>query len=118
MVMVADYMYVTERLSTVLFSTLHLLFYFLQVIVNVLGFEKALNSSIALPRLHHQLFPNYITAEAEFPECTRAFLRSKGHRVITGTPEAGAVVQGLVTDEEGNIYATSDARKGGSPAGY
>lgn len=86
--------------------------------MDVLGFEKLLNDSIALPRLHHQLFPNYITAEAEFPDSTKAFLRSKGHRIVTGSPEAGAVVQGILTNNEGTIYATSDSRKGGSPAGY
>lgn len=83
----------------------------------MLGFEKPLNDSIAMIRLHHQLFPNYITVEAGFPENTQATLRSKGHRVITGTPEAGSVVQGIFVDN-GDIYATSDARKGGSPDGY
>lgn len=86
--------------------------------MDVLGFEKPLNVSVALPRLHHQLFPNYITAETEFPENTEAILRSKGHRIIMGAPESGAVVQGILTDDDGKIYATSDLRKGGSPAGY
>lgn len=86
----------------------------------MLGFEKALNDSSNLPRLHHQLFPNYITAEANFPENTQAFLKSKGHKIVAGAPdpEGGGVVQSIVTDDEGNIYATSDARKGGRTAGY
>ena len=92
----------------------------LQVIVDVFGFEKLLNESVALPRLHHQLFPNYIQVEANFPESTQAVLRSKGHRVVVGNPDSPfiGVVQGILTDEEGNIYAVSDSRKGGSPAGY
>ncbi len=86
--------------------------------MNEIGFKKSLNESIALPRLHHQLFPNYILIERDFPEDLRAILKSKGHRLIVGTPEAGAVLQGITTDDMGNIYATCDARKGGSPAGY
>jgi gamma-glutamyltranspeptidase len=83
----------------------------------VIGFELPLNDSIALPRLHHQLFPNYIRAETEFSDKTETTLRSKGHRIIREAPESGAV-QCIVTDEQGNIYATSDQRKGGRPAGY
>ena len=95
------------------------LLFILQVIVDVFGFEKLLNESVALPRLHHQLFPNYIRVEANFPESTQAVLRSKGHRVVVGNPDSPlGVVQGILTDEEGNIYAVSDSRKGGSPAGY
>lgn len=91
----------------------------IQVIVNVLGFQKPLNESTSLPRLHHQLFPNYIRTETDFPEDADAILRSKGHRIIKEAPdsESGAV-QCVLTDEDGKIYATSDGRKGGSPAGY
>ena len=84
----------------------------------MLGFKKALNESIALPRLHHQLIPNYILIEDNFSEAIQAILKSKGHRVVVGAPEAGAVLQGITVDEKGNIYATCDARKGGSPDGY
>ncbi len=86
--------------------------------MDVLGFKKALNESIALPRLHHQLIPNYILIESNFPEDVRTILKSKGHRLVVGAPEAGAVLQGITIDEKGNIYATCDARKGGHPDGY
>lgn len=87
----------------------------IQVLLNVLGFEKYLNESIALPRLHHQLFPNYITAEPDFPEDIQASLKAKGHKIVPAT--SLAVVQGIVVSD-GEIYATSDKRKGGSPDGY
>ena len=85
--------------------------------MNVLGFRKSLPYSIALPRLHHQLFPNYITAETTVFDntCMLAALRAKGHKIVMG---AGAVVQGILIDNNGTIYATSDMRKGGRPAGY
>lgn len=86
-----------------------------QVILDVLGFEKNLEESISLPRLHDQLFPNYIMAEYDFPERIQASLKSKGHKIVLG---GGAVVQGIVSDGLGTINATSDPRKGGSPDGY
>ena len=88
------------------------------MLLDVLGFEKDLNDSIALRRLHHQLFPNYITVEQDFPATVQASLRAKGHKIVTGTLASSAVVQGIFVEEEGVIHATSDARKGGSPDGY
>lgn len=80
-----------------------------------MGFEKELNDSIALPRLHHQLFPDYITIEPDFPEHFQDSLKARGHKIVTGY--STAVVQGIVV-RDGKIYATSDKRKGGSPDGY
>lgn len=86
------------------------------MILNTLGFQKQLNESIDLPRLHHQLFPNYIKAEDNFPEAMLASLRTRGHKIIT--TEDGAVVQGIFKTDTGDIFATSDKRKGGVPDGY
>lgn len=85
------------------------------MVLDVLGFEQLLSDSIALPRLHHQLFPNYISIEKEFPEEYQNGLKEKGHIIVeSGTH---AVVQGIHVDS-GGIHATSDPRKGGAPDGY
>lgn len=83
--------------------------------LDVLGFELALDKSIALPRLHHQLFPNQIYVEQAFPNSYRNGLRNKGHVVVES--HGGAVVQGIYVDGS-VIHAVCDTRKGGSPDGY
>ena len=87
----------------------------LQVALDVLGFGRPLSDSISFSRLHHQLFPNRITVEDNFPQIYRDGLRSKGH--IIQTSDSYAVVQGIHVDA-GGMHATSDPRKGGTPAGY
>lgn len=85
------------------------------MVLDVLGFDVSLSDSIALPRLHHQLFPDYIAVEKSFPEYYRNGLRDKGHVIVESS--SGAVVQGILVDREG-IHAVCDSRKGGRPDGY
>lgn len=87
----------------------------MQVVLNVLGFSLPLNDAIYRRRLHHQLIPNHVSVESDFPEDIIDSLKSKGHSVVSDS--AYAVVQGIhVVD--GKLYATSDPRKGGKPDGY
>ena len=90
--------------------TLHM-----QVILNALGFDWSLEDSISLRRLHHQLFPNNIFVEKNFPHNIQESLKNKGHKITVSS--SYAVVQGILVHGK-KIYATSDARKGGSPSGY
>eukprot|EP00731_Ephydatia_muelleri_P000924 Em0001g924a len=87
----------------------------LQVILDVLRFNKTLSDAIAYPRLYHQLIPDYVSVENDFPLEYRQALESRGH--IVKALGAYAVVQGIEVID-GLIYATSDPRKGGVPAGY
>lgn len=85
------------------------------MILNVLGFELPLNDAIYRKRLHHQLIPNFVSVEEDFPNDFIISLEERGHTVFTNT--SFAVVQGInVVDDV--IFATSDPRKGGRPAGY
>ncbi len=86
-----------------------------QVILDVLNFGKPLSAAIPYPRLHHQLFPDHVTVENAFPKRFINGLEERGHKVVTSS--GSAVVQGIHVDG-GRIYATSDPRKGGKPAGY
>ncbi len=85
------------------------------MVLDVLGFGRRLSDSIGFPRLHHQLFPNHITIEDDFPQLYQEGLESLGH--IIQTSSSHAVVQGIHVDA-GDIHATSDPRKGGTPDGY
>ena len=96
-------------------SVIHSYYDWLQVILDVLGFGRPLSDSVSLPHLHHQLFPNSISIEKDFPQIYQDGLKSKGH--IIQTSSSSAVVQGIHVDA-GGIHATSDARKGGTPAGF
>ncbi|KAL5477193.1 hypothetical protein EMCRGX_G023948 [Ephydatia muelleri] len=87
----------------------------LQVILDVLRFNKTLSDAIAYPRLYHQLIPDYVSVEDDFPLEYRQALESRGH--IVKALGDYAVVQGIEVID-GLIYATSDPRKGGAPAGY
>ena len=86
-----------------------------QVILDVLDVGKPLNESIPNPRLHHQLFPNEVRIEDDFPQDIVTGLEARGHRVEVSN--SSAVVQGIYIDDQG-IHATSDPRKGGAPAGF
>ena len=85
------------------------------MILDVLSFGKELGESIRLPRLHHQLIPNQIFVEPEFPAEYRSGLRERNHTIVEST--SSAVVQGVYVVSQNMINATSDPRKGGIPAG-
>ena len=87
----------------------------LQVILDVLNFDKKLSSAVPYPRLHHQLYPNHVQVEPDFPEEYRKGLEERNHEVVQSS--SFAVVQGIFV-EDGEIQATSDPRKGGKPDGY
>jgi gamma-glutamyltranspeptidase/glutathione hydrolase/leukotriene-C4 hydrolase len=86
-----------------------------QVILDVLNFKRELSEAVPYPRLHHQLFPNYVRVEPDFPREFRQGLEERGH-VVEESPSF-AVVQGILRSG-GLIHATSDPRKGGKPDGY
>ena len=88
----------------------------LQVILDVLGNSLTLKEAVYRPQMHHQLIPNQVLVESDFPTDLRESLESRGH-VIESSETYYAVIQGIhVVD--GLIEATSDPRKGGVPDGY
>lgn len=74
-----------------------------------------LSDAVDIPRLHHQLLPNYVTVESDFPSLYINGLEQRHHIVKKTGPLA--TVQAIYK-ENGVIYAASDRRKGGQPSGY
>ena len=83
--------------------------------MHALRFNRPLSDAIAYPRLYHRLIPNYVLVETDFPVEYQKALISRNHTVYEY--DDYAVVQGIQVID-GLIYAVSDPRKGGVPAGY
>ncbi|XP_010437084.2 PREDICTED: gamma-glutamyltranspeptidase 2-like [Camelina sativa] len=89
-------------------------------------------SSVAAPRIYHQVIPNKAQYENwttvyndhfEIPKETRLKLEKKGHVLA---PIAGGTISQLIVVQEpdkssggmSKLVAVSDPRKGGYPSGY
>ncbi|KAJ7387662.1 hypothetical protein OS493_001000 [Desmophyllum pertusum] len=90
------------------------------VLMNKLWFGQSLSDAVDEPRLHAQLVPN----QTVFYEKNKKYrlsekivegLRKRGHDVVAADPFA--VVQAVFRDPGKGIYAKSDPRKHGAPAG-
>lgn len=84
-------------------------------------FNMPLAEAVAYPRIHHQINPDEVDVEVEFPEEFLDTLRDKGHKVKVKKEESNdfglSVIQAIEV-VEGKIYAISDSRKGGAPSGF
>jgi gamma-glutamyltranspeptidase len=98
----------------------------LQVLVNALLRGSDAAAAVGSPRLHHQFIPNVVYAEDYemldggweiVPNSTLNGLRLRGHDVRTWNHHG--VSQLVLHDPDSRtLYAVSDRRKGGMPAGY
>ncbi|XP_041456103.1 scoloptoxin SSD14-like [Lytechinus variegatus] len=79
-------------------------------------FEEDLRDVINQRRIHHQLSPNYIQYEDGFSEEIMSGLENKDHELYLQTRYA--VVQAILRDRDGSLFAFSDPRKGGVAAGF
>ena len=90
-----------------------------QVTMSHLWFGRSVSQAVLEPRLHHQLIPPNVTIENSnpyiLPQEIQAGLRDRGHMISKSS--SGCVVQAIGRGNDGNIYAKSDPRKGGWPAG-
>ncbi|XP_065664293.1 glutathione hydrolase 1 proenzyme [Hydra vulgaris] len=115
-----------------------------QVIMNHLWFGMSMRDAVQQPRVHSQLVPSVVYVEPRMPEKVLEELKKRGHDVRV-TDESHAVVQAIARVDsqwksickKGNIentllgkiclqnnqdqealFAESDFRKGGTPAGF
>ena len=51
--------------------------------MNYFWFKKNLQTAITMPRVHDQLFPNFVFAETKFPTEVVNGLMGLGHKVCT-----------------------------------
>ena len=94
----------------------------IQTIINLIDRSLTPEEAVELPRLHHQLLPNVVRLEHDFPEEITNFLESINH-TITHLPKNvyESSAQLLTIEGTGNdrlIRAWSDSRRVGRPAGY
>ena len=89
--------------------------------MNKLWFGRDISQAVDDPRIHEELVPE-MDVEVEnnkdyrLPEDIQDGLRALGHNVMVASDTAFAVVQAVYRKTEG-IYAKSDPRKFGAPAG-
>ncbi|KAJ7287545.1 gamma-glutamyltranspeptidase [Mycena rebaudengoi] len=87
-----------------------------QVLLNLdLGLDAS--AAVEYARAHNQLYPVVVDVEERFPIQLLKGLEDRGHTLIA-TPPVAAVVQLVVREEDGRIFAASDSRKNGIAAGY
>ena len=87
------------------------------VAIRHLWMKETIKTAIDAPRLHHQLFPDRVVYEDNFPKNVRDALSKLGHNV-TVLRGRGAVIMGISEDKDGKLYANSDWRKVGDVDGY
>ena len=81
--------------------------------------KENLGKAVKDPRVHTQLQPYqvYINRAYNISEALYVGLEKLGHRLVQSN--TWSAVQAIYKDTENNIiYAMSDPRKGGFPAGY
>ncbi|GAA6004120.1 hypothetical protein JCM10207_002436 [Rhodosporidiobolus poonsookiae] len=89
-----------------------------QVLLN-LDWGHDLSSAVELPRVHHQLLPDYVSVESTFRPDLLADLEARGHNITLFDINIGiAEVQAVMRDRSGKFFATSDSRKNGIPAAF
>ncbi|CAF1339170.1 unnamed protein product [Adineta steineri] len=86
-----------------------------QVAIYNLWLGKSIRDSVDMPRLHQQLIPMELELEKRFPVNVVHGLLAKGH-TISGF-RGGCVVQAIERRHSNELWAVSDARKGGAPDG-
>ncbi|XP_073258901.1 glutathione hydrolase 1 proenzyme-like [Porites lutea] len=92
------------------------------VLMNMLWFGKDISQAVDDPRIHEELVPK-MDVEVEnnkdyrLPEDIQDGLRALGHNVTVAKETAFAVVQAVYRKPGEGIYAKSDPRKFGAPAG-
>jgi len=86
-----------------------------QVIMNAISYGMNILESISRPRLHDQLIPNNTIWEESFNSGILSSLKEMGYLLNLGTT---GVSQGVFVDDDNVLYAASDWRKMGQPAGY
>ena len=88
--------------------------------MNKLWFGKSLSDAVDDPRVHQNLVP-YMNVEVEkkyrLSKNIRNALKALGHNVTVASDSAFAVVQAVYRETGEGIYAKSDPRKFGVPAG-
>lgn len=83
-----------------------------QIIARTLLLDQSLEEATDAKRFHHALYGNKLYLEKGFPEDIVSGLNnSKKHNVIRDSSDYMAVVESIITDQEGVINGYADRRK-------
>ncbi len=88
----------------------------LQVVLNILDFHYNALESVALPRIHHQWYPDKLFLEEGISPDTIAILKSMGHNVTCGPVLGHAEL--ILKRPDGILEGGSDPRRDGAALGY
>ncbi|GFN91269.1 gamma-glutamyltranspeptidase 1 [Plakobranchus ocellatus] len=77
---------------------------------------KSIKESVDMYRLHHQLLPPQLQYEEGSDELVLQGLKEKGHELLQFS--LGESVSQGIEVKDGEIFAASDYRKGGTPDGF
>jgi gamma-glutamyltranspeptidase/glutathione hydrolase len=90
-----------------------------QVAMNVLLFDMDAGRAVDAPRIHHQGFPEKLRVETARPldADLQEALRARGHTIDPIRNVATVQAIEIVQSPKRALYAASDPRKGGQPAG-
>ena len=87
-----------------------------QAVLNTIGYGFNAQMSVALPRIHHQWYPDQLRYEVGISKDTRIHLASLGHKLKK--IYAVAHVLSIVRDREGHLEAGLDPRRPAAMEGY
>jgi len=87
----------------------------LQVVTNVIDFDRELGAAVSAPRIHHQWLPDELNAETGIPAATLDALKEQRHPVVDG--RSGRSVNAIMA-VPGGLAGVADPRSGGLAAGY
>lgn len=96
------------------------------VAIRNLWFNETIKEAIDAPRIHHQLFPDHVMYQKNFPHDVVTGLKRRGHKCIEKGDYHGfnviSAIASTATDSindghEVLITANSDYRKGGTVDG-
>lgn len=91
----------------------------LNSIINMLDYGKDIYTSVATPRVHHQLMPNIAITEHGFDRKLEQALEARNHTVFQLPTEfCVSAVQAVRRLPDGSVEAASDPRKTGIAAAY
>jgi len=89
-------------------------------ILDIVGYGVEPYSSVSKARCHHQLIPDQLYVEYNYPPSLIETLLQFGHEIFV-LPDASQTLGGVQVIQnrgDGWLSGASDPRKGGKPAGY
>ncbi|KAF9268681.1 gamma-glutamyltranspeptidase [Marasmius fiardii PR-910] len=90
-----------------------------QVMINMVHWGMDLSEAVEAGRVHDQLYPSLTLVDDTYPEQLVKALVERGHNVtILDVNRVAGVINTVMQDEDGVIYAASDSRKNGIAAGF